>query len=227
MIASVTETSRTQNPQAGFTLLELLVAITLMGLLSVVLLGGLRFGARVWEVSDRHNLGGNEIRRAQMRLRHDIERAWPFFDTSDSARPQVRFEGGKDRLDFLAPAPSDLASGGYVEVHLVTVERDGVLRLLMRTRPELAGEGQPVREEILLSELSELKFSYFGADAVNGDPFWHESWKERTHLPALIRIEARFTPEDGRSWPDFSVAPRIEADVTCVFDPFTHFCKGR
>ena len=36
--------------QAGFTLVELLVAMTLLAFLSLTLFGGLRFGARSWEV---------------------------------------------------------------------------------------------------------------------------------------------------------------------------------
>jgi prepilin-type N-terminal cleavage/methylation domain-containing protein len=36
---------------AGLTLLELLVAITLLGLLMAALFGGLRLGARAWELS--------------------------------------------------------------------------------------------------------------------------------------------------------------------------------
>ncbi len=35
--------------QAGFTLVELLVAMTLLAFLSITLFGGLRFGARSWE----------------------------------------------------------------------------------------------------------------------------------------------------------------------------------
>ena len=35
--------------EAGFTLLELLISMTLLGLLMLVVLGGLRFGARAWE----------------------------------------------------------------------------------------------------------------------------------------------------------------------------------
>ena len=34
---------------AGFTLVELLVAMTLLGFLTVLLFGGLRFGTRAWE----------------------------------------------------------------------------------------------------------------------------------------------------------------------------------
>ena len=37
---------------AGFTLLELIIAIALVGLVAVALAGGIRLGARVWEAGD-------------------------------------------------------------------------------------------------------------------------------------------------------------------------------
>ena len=37
---------------SGFTLVELLVALTLFGVISVVIMGGLRFGTRVWETGN-------------------------------------------------------------------------------------------------------------------------------------------------------------------------------
>ena len=40
------------NGERGFTLLELLIAMTLLGLLMLGLFGGLRLGARVWEAGD-------------------------------------------------------------------------------------------------------------------------------------------------------------------------------
>ena len=36
----------------GFTLIELLIAITLLGLLMVMLTGGLRLGTRAWDVGE-------------------------------------------------------------------------------------------------------------------------------------------------------------------------------
>ena len=49
--------------ERGFTLLELLVAITLLGLLMAALFGGLRLGTRVWETADAR-LDSSANRRA-------------------------------------------------------------------------------------------------------------------------------------------------------------------
>lgn len=213
--------------ESGFTLLELLVALTLMALLSVVLLGGLRFGARVWEESERHNEGGNELRLAQMRLRGNIAQAWPYFDVTDPSNPHIRFRGHPNSLAFLAPVPQELAPGGYADVTITAVSTKRKTDLVMRIRPELALVGASIREEKLVSGFSELRLSYFGADAPNLAPVWHDEWHDRRYLPDLVRIEGNFSPEDGRIWPEFIVAPKIGADVSCVFDPLTHFCQGR
>ncbi len=44
-------TPRIDSRQRGFTLLEILVAVTLLGLLMAALFGGVRLGVRAWEAS--------------------------------------------------------------------------------------------------------------------------------------------------------------------------------
>jgi general secretion pathway protein J len=46
-------------------------------------------------------------------------------------------------------------------------------------------------------------------------------------LPKLIRIRVSFKPRDGRIWPDLIVAPHIDADSGCVYDPSIRHCAGR
>jgi prepilin-type N-terminal cleavage/methylation domain-containing protein len=67
------EHRRNDPSDAGFTLLELLVAMTLLGLLMTVVFGGLRFGARAWERAETDSSGTDEIRLAQSILRHELE----------------------------------------------------------------------------------------------------------------------------------------------------------
>ena len=55
--------------QAGFTLVELLVAMTLLAFLSIALFGGLRFGARSWEAVVDSSTERDQIAATQTFLR--------------------------------------------------------------------------------------------------------------------------------------------------------------
>ena len=58
-----------ERRQAGFTLVELLVAMTLLAFLSVSLFGGLRFGARSWEAVVDSSAERDDIASTQTFLR--------------------------------------------------------------------------------------------------------------------------------------------------------------
>ena len=55
--------------QRGFTLLELLVAITIFGLLSVMMYGGLSFGARAWQRAGQADTRQSDVQLVQSLLR--------------------------------------------------------------------------------------------------------------------------------------------------------------
>lgn len=61
----------------GFTLLELLVALTVLGVLMVLMFGGLRFGARVWESGDASLRAMAEMQTAAGLIRRQISQAMP------------------------------------------------------------------------------------------------------------------------------------------------------
>ena len=60
---------------AGFTLVELLVAMTLIGLISVALFGGLRFGARAWEAGNERAESFSQLEVVQSLLRRELNLA--------------------------------------------------------------------------------------------------------------------------------------------------------
>ena len=55
--------------QAGFTLLELLIAMTLLGMILVLLFGGLRLGVRSWDASQKQVDSLNSVRSLESFLR--------------------------------------------------------------------------------------------------------------------------------------------------------------
>lgn len=218
-----------RHGEAGFTLLELLIAMTLLGLLMVLLFGGLRFGARVWERSEAHTTDLDDIRIAQTFIRSEIEQAYPLLVLADPLHPHIDFDGAADAVRFLASAPTGIASAGRVHIDLRAVSQDGGTVLMVKARPELSWDDTPgaTHAEVLLTGVRSLSFSYFGSENPDAPARWQDIWTNRLHLPRLVRLRVAFEPGDKRIWPELVIAPRIAVDINCLYDPLTKACRGR
>lgn len=204
----------------GFTLMELLVALVLLGLLTTLMFGSLRFGVQVWARSDGTISENNALRLAETDVRTDLSDAYPMYK-SDGTKPSIAFDGGADAISYLVP--SQETPGALARIGLRIDGDNGDLQLSRTEELELATTPAP-RRNILLRHLKNVGFSYFGRAAANEPPAWSGSWHEKTRLPSLIKVDLQ--TKDGH-WSQWVVAPRIAADVGCVFDPLTKSCRGR
>lgn len=208
----------------GFTLLELLVAMALLGLLSLVLWGGLRFGTQVWRISGDDLEHGNKVRSVQAQLTRQITTAYPAFLRTDATHAVVAFDGGRDRLDFLTLDP--MKPGSMVSVTLDAPMERGRREMRSRTHGELVRASNP-ETRILLKDLKSLEFSYFGTETLQDSASWHADWHDKMKPPQLVRIRVEFADRKSDLWPELIIAPRITADAACAFDAVTKYCKGR
>jgi general secretion pathway protein J len=199
---------------AGFTLVELLVSMTLLAFLTLALGGALHFGARAWERSEAR--APDDIRLVQQFLRHALEQAYPVYE--NGARPHVVFAGSERRLAFIAPFPATATIGR--DALTLALNSDG-------DRVQLVVSSAGGVREALLHNLAGASFAYFGPDRSNGPSSWHGEWANRQMLPAAIRVRVRFPHGDARRWPDLIVAPPIAVDSACEYDDATRACRGR
>ena len=200
--------------QAGFTLLELLISMTLLAMLFVLLFGGLRFGMRAWERGTSTADAVDQVRIAQDILRREIARSCPrrLAAAGPQDIPRVDFTGEATGLAFLAPAPG--AGGGAPCVATsLSVAADGRLKQLVLyiNRTGTA----------LLRGVQGIALSYRAGDGV-----WRDGWSGETTLPALVRLRVTFPKGDNRVWPELFIAPRISAEADCTYDPATKSCRG-
>jgi general secretion pathway protein J len=189
----------------GFTLIELLVATTLLALLSVLLFGGLRFGARAWEAGGASMERSGEIEAVQDLLRRTLAEAAAPEPAGDK---QPGFVGEAGRARFFAPMPRHIATGGLGRYALDLDEAGHLLMSWEPRRPERKLEA-PIAGEpsVILQNVESLKLEYYGAAGEDGAG-WRDSWSSPA-LPLLVRVQVGFADGDGRRWPDLLIAPRL------------------
>jgi general secretion pathway protein J len=216
------------------TLIEALVALTLMAILAVGLLTSFRTGGRVYQQVVRLDASAWDSVSVQRFLRQALENAYPLRPHAERLTTEYGLEGTDLNLKFLAPMPQSSGSAGHYRYEFVVETADGGSKnLLVRWSPARAaaaasgsGEGH---SEVLLKGIDSLEWAYLETlDPATGTPVpprWQPSWVAKANLPTLVRLRVQFPPGDRRSWPEFVVAPRITDDAGCQFDAISQVCR--
>jgi general secretion pathway protein J len=201
----------------------------LLSLLSMALFSSVRFGVTAWQRGGERSDQIHTSMLVQDLLRRLIGQAYPLVLADGTGSGRVDFAGTSTSLDFLAPVPVALASGGRGRFKLAIERRADGSDLVLTSRPELAAGDAPadLTRKTLLATIATGEFAYFGVTQAQSPAEWHERWSGEMNLPALVRVRVRFARSDPRLWPDLTIAPRISADVGCEYDPLTKLCRGR
>ena len=203
--------------QRGFTLLEILVAMTLLGIVMVLLFGGLRLGTRAWERGDERSEELARLEVVQGFIRRHLSQAYPLVVSDSRGERRISFVGRPDTLEFTTLMPAHLGAGGFHRL-VLSVAADGAgKRLVLRRRLFQPGvEDSPGRpgaedehESVLLERISGAAFSYYGATEANEEPEWRDAWEGAQSPPLLVRLDVTFPKGDRRYWPELVVRPRI------------------
>ena len=207
--------------ERGFTLLEILIAMTLLGLLMAMLFGGLRLGTRAWEASGVRSADLARLEAVQGFVRRALSGAYPLVGTSDDdAKRKITFTGTAQAVAFTALMPAHFGVGGFYTITLAVEDGVDGARLVFRRQlyrsgveetPAPAAAGDEEKEKVLLDGISSAGFSYFGASGSDETPSWQDEWQEQKSLPDLVRLSVTFADGDNRSWPELVIAPRISA----------------
>jgi general secretion pathway protein J len=192
-----------QAEQAGFTLLEVLVALAVLGFLMLGLAQGVRFGLGAWDSQARLLGRSGDLDIADRALRRIVTQLVP---TDDVRQPGLR--GSAETFEAVTELPATAVLPMRQAVVALGVDRGG--RLVLRWTPYLharrLGPPPAPQESELLRNLARIEIAYWSA-ATGGR--WLPSWT-RVELPDLVRIRLVFARGDTRRWPDMIAAPMRE-----------------
>lgn len=200
----------------GFTLVELLLAITLMSILLGLTYSGLRAATRSSHRGELMLAAGGELRASHQFLRRQLNQMLPltFAVTEDADAIRIVFEGDARRIQFVAPMPGYLGAGGpqVQQVEIVNGD-DGELviqfshALLQGFEQERLLDREPV---ILLEGVSSAGFEFLARDEEGELIGWVASWDQQDILPVAVRLDLDFSEGLNLDWPDLAAGVRVD-----------------
>ncbi len=177
----------------GFTLIELIIALALVALITLLLFSGLRLGGRAWDGVDAVAERNAELRSARGFLDRTLAQSRDLLVNIDGL-PRQLFAGGSDSLEFAAPLSEHVGIPGLYVLRLGLEGRGEASRLVLTRwllHPDvLAGDAEvpewnpldpgspgvsqgPAQEQdlaagaygqtVLLEGVSEFQLAYFWA----------------------------------------------------------------
>jgi general secretion pathway protein J len=172
----------------GFTLVEVVLAVSILAVVALLATAALRVGLRAWEAGQRQVDAQQETRAVIELISETLEGAYPYLASPRSAQKRpVLFEGRADEVRFVTTAPP-LTLETAAPFHAVVLGRgtaSGPLRVLERLVPADAPfeEG---REVVLSKAVSQLRLAYRDEDGG-----WRDAWDGRDTggLPTAVRLE--------------------------------------
>lgn len=203
--------------EAGFTLVEMLVASAILGLVALLLVNGMRFVRKAQASADarREAVEGTVVGIGL--TRGTLGRALPVFRKVEN-REELLFEGGEDRLRFVIVESDYLPGWPLVAYEYAFAYRGG--RHLLEVRRATVDPGAPSLDGLdeaepraLLAFAEQPRFGYYGRLRPKQPVGWQAEWREAELLPEGVRLGPA---GDEPGWPDLVVTLRVNTPVSCL-----------
>lgn len=176
---------------AGFTLLEILLALALLALVMLGVWGAMASAARITHAADAVMARGENVRTVQQFLRRYVSAAGmqPYV-TRAGARARM-FEGDATSMRYVAPLPMQSGHAGlYLQTIKLQKGTSGGMSLELVYQPytdDTPETANPVTHR-LLADLQGGRFQYLAAAAVGKPAAWRDDWQAVNGLPLAVRI---------------------------------------
>lgn len=157
----------------GFTLLELIVSLTILTIIIVLVFSTIRIGIKAWETGNERVDFFYRVKYLVDLMEKEIHSIHPYYYSEDANNKEkiLAFQGSRNSIRFISSLDSSYPSspGGLREISFYidkNIENDKTeLKMTERTvqsgRPFRTGDQKKARSVVLSSDVSNIKFRYF------------------------------------------------------------------
>lgn len=156
--------------EGGFTLAEVLVSLTLIGLVLAVMSEFLYSGVSFYARSSQAYQRQHDLNFIYQTLQNELDNL-----CSNPFLPEDAFEGNGETMTFWRESPTGL--------YQITYRYDVSNRQLMYGRNFFGG--LPL-EKVIFTDIEAWQFEYFDPFAKNWAPVWNPS--QKNDIPSLVRV---------------------------------------
>lgn len=201
----------------GFTLIEVLIAMTLLSVIVVLLFASLKICAQSWEQGESKITDVNEVAVVYNFFQQHLISAKPVWnDFSDKDGLKIfAFQGAPQALQFVTTFPASVGRKGLQQFSLFLKEKDGEKSIQVQLMPFFPlGEGEEWSQEQveLVKHVKRFELSYFGSDTGGDDNAWQTEWLEKDIQPRLVKISIEL--ESGIFWPDMILELKVAGNYS-------------
>lgn len=171
--------------QSGFTLLELMISVALLGLLVLIVSGAMRLGYRSLEKGEQKTEALERLTVSCTIIDAQIQSAVPL-NIAGSAENRYIIEGTQDIVRFASNYSLFGGQRGYVVVtYRVETDRDNKHTLYVQENIRGFESG---RETKLLEGFDDIRFEYFLRRTTDGPEEWTADLQKSTSFPLKVRV---------------------------------------
>jgi general secretion pathway protein J len=217
--------------QRGFTLIELVVAVALLGTMMVLMYSGLTFSLRGWDAGAANGQRIADRRIGENFLRRELSEIFPM-RWKDPMVLRLAFEGETQRVRFVSSRPADVTGGGLslvgLDVEAGADSRDRSLVMRRAMPDDDAKDFGPLdsaKGTVILAGVDSVAFSYFGSENDFTDPKWSDTWTYAGRVPQMVRMRIRTT--EGTVLPEMLVRVNLGEEAGCLENSFQRVCRPR
>lgn len=194
----------------GFTLIEVLIAMTLLSIMVVLLFTSLKICADSWEKGESKITDVNEVAVVYNFFQRHLSVAKPLWNDLSAEEKTFSFQGKAESLQFVSafPASADRSGLQLFSIHLQ--EEDNGQQVVVTVVPFFpVAEGEEWHEEevTLIKQVSDLKLAYFGTDSNGSDGVWQDEWVNKEIQPQLVKINIQL--ENKIYWPEMIIELKV------------------
>ena len=179
------ETLKKLNRVAGFTLLELIISITLVAIIVLIISVAANLGYRSFNAGEKKMNAVERLRSSLTIIDAQIQSGVPL-TLEEGGVKQYYFAGEQDSLKFSTNYSIWGGQRGYVIVNYRVDTDDRGKRTLFASEYKVGLENQ--KETKLLEGFDEITFDYYKQDATEEEGEWITQWVDEEMMPIRIRI---------------------------------------